>query len=463
MEHMWVQLGGSITLVLIFLLLGKALKRLFPFFQNYYIPASLLAGVLALFVFAAPFETLRILPDVVYEQWSSWPGILINIVFAALFLGKRILGLKETWRLAGPQVVFGQTLAWGQYVVGLLLALAVLVPVFQMSPLSGALIEISFEGGHGTAAGLGPVFAELGFAEGADLAIGLATVGIVVGIVTGIVLINWAHRTSRTVVQGAHKNNEQAQLKKQEATKLDDEAHDEPGHWLDKLPVLKWLVHIGYIVIAIGLGRLLLDGLITLENTTWASDGGLELMGSMPLFPLAMIGGVLLQLVLAKLKVPHLIDRNIIMMISSLALDILIISAVATVSLAVLGSYFVPFLLIAAAGIAWNLFAFLVLAPRLIPRYWFERGVGDYGQSMGMTATGLLLMKIADPRNDSSALESFGYKQLFFEPIVGGGIFTASSLILIDQFGPVAMLIFTAAVMCGWIVFGYMQFHHKER
>ena len=57
--------------------------------------------------------------------------------------------------------------------VGIALTALVLVPVFSISPLSGALIEISFEGGPGTAAGLEPLFEELGFSEGADLAIGL--------------------------------------------------------------------------------------------------------------------------------------------------------------------------------------------------------------------------------------------------------------------------------------------------
>jgi glutamate:Na+ symporter, ESS family len=50
-----------------------------------------------------------------------------------------------------------------------------------MNPIAGALIEIGFEGGHGTAAGLAGTFETFGFAEGADLALGLATVGLVAG------------------------------------------------------------------------------------------------------------------------------------------------------------------------------------------------------------------------------------------------------------------------------------------
>lgn len=66
-------------------------------------------------------------------------------------------------------------------------------------------------------------------------------------------------------------------------------------------------------------------------------------------------------------------------------------------------------------------FLALVLGPRITLSYWFERGIGNFGQSMGMTASGLLLMKITDPNNRFPALESFGYKQLMFEPIVGEG------------------------------------------
>jgi ESS family glutamate:Na+ symporter len=362
--------------------------------------------------------------------------------------------------LAGPQVVFGQTLAWGQYVFGIILAMLVLTPVFGLSPLSGALIEISFEGGHGTAAGLRPVFEELGFAVGADLAIGLATIGIISGMLTGIILVNWAHKTKKLAIPEEAAQPEGVQ--REEATSLDDQAHPPTPHWLRDRKLLSLLVHVGYIVAAILIGRMLLDWLILFETLTWASNGGLEIMRYIPLFPLAMIGGVIVQYILHKLNATILIDRAIISRIGTLALDVLIITAVATVSLSALGEYLVPFTLIALTGIAWNLFGVLFIAPKVIPKYWFERGIGDYGQSMGMTATGLLLMKVTDPKNHSQALESFGYKQLFFEPIVGGGIFTASALILIHQLGSMPMLILTATIMSFWLIFGQLYFGRKK-
>jgi ESS family glutamate:Na+ symporter len=94
----------------------------------------------------------------------------------------------------------------------------------------------------------------------------------------------------------------------------------------------------------------------------------------------------------------------------------------------------------------------------MFPKDWFAKGMGNFGQCMGMTVIGLLLMRIVDPDNRTGAMESFGYKQLLFEPVVGGGLFTAASLPLIYQFGPFPVLIFTSIMTLGWLIFGLVYF-----
>ncbi|MBU4607468.1 MAG: hypothetical protein KUA33_09125 [Methanobacterium sp.] len=117
------------------------------------------------------------------------------------------------------------------------------------------------------------------------------------------------------------------------------------------------------------------------------------------------------------------LDRDLIVRIQGFSLDVLIVSAIATLSLGIIGENLIPFFILALVGITWNLVAFIYLTPLMIPTYWFERGSGNFGQSMGMTATGILLMKLADRDNESPSLEGFGYKQLLFEPIVGGNFY----------------------------------------
>jgi len=79
------------------------------------------------------------------------------------------------------------------------------------------------------------------------------------------------------------------------------------------------------------------------------------------------------------------------------------------------------------------------------------------------TATVILLMRMVDPENKSGAFESFAYKQLLFEPIVGGGLFTAAAPALIHQFGPIQVLVLTAVILIAWLVFGFWNFKQTMR
>ncbi len=188
------------------------------------------------------------------------------------------------------------------------------------------------------------------------------------------------------------------------------------------------------VAILIGVG--LLELLQWLEALTWGAATDVYLLTYVPLFPLAMIGGIIVQIFIDRFDTHKLVDRQMMVRIQGFALDLLIVAALATLSLSVIGQFFVPFLLLSVVGINWNVVVFLVLAPRIIPDYWFERGIGDLGQSMGVTATGLILMRIADPDGKTPAYEAFGYKQLAFEPFLGGGLVTAIAVPVIAQFGP---------------------------
>ncbi|WP_456276675.1 sodium/glutamate symporter [Bacillus sp. AK128] len=440
--------GFSILLVGILLLIGKWIRVSVPLFQKYFLPSSIIAGFIALFLgsevlgrLIATFKgesavlTQGIFPEEVIEIWSAFPELLISVIFAALFLGKKLPNIKDIWLTAGPQVSFGQSVAWGQYVFGLLLTLVILTPFFGISPLAGALIEIGFEGGHGTSAGLAETFEELGFEAGADLAIGLATIGVVSGVVCGIFLINWAIRKNKTNILQDPNNLPEQELR----GIIETEELPSAGKMTTKPESIEPLtLHIAMLGIAILIGKGLLEGLIYLESMTWGAWTDTEIMTYVPLFPLAMVGGVILQLILQKTKAGKLVNRQLVVRVQGFALDFLIVT-----------------------GIVWNIIAFIFLAPRMIPENWFERGIGDFGQSMGMTAAGLMLIRIADSKGKTKALEAFGYKQLIFEPLVGGGLFTAASVPLIYQFGAIPILIFCLLVMLFWVATGLFYFGKK--
>ncbi|WP_410508676.1 sodium/glutamate symporter [Methanosarcina hadiensis] len=468
--------GMSFLILGIILLIGKWIRVITPGLQKLFIPSSLIGGFLALILGPQVLGNLvewlgyengifallsgGIFPEDMLTVWAALPGLFINIIFATLFLGKKLPGIREIWNIAGPQVAFGQSVAWGQYVFGILITILILTPLFEIDPVAGALIEIGFEGGHGTAAGMASTFEEVGFPEGADLSIGLATVGLLFSVILGILLLNYGVRTGKSVIL---LNPDEISLKKSEqAGIVDFDARESAGKITTRPESIEPLsLHFAYVGVAIGIGYVILQALQLIEELAWGRTTGIYLLEHMPLFPLAMIGGIILEIFLDRFDKYKTLDRNLMMRIQGFSLDVLIVSAIATLSLEAISGNLAPFIILSIVGVLWNVIAFLLLAPRMIPSYWFERGIGDFGQSMGMTASGLLLMKIADPNNRSPALESFGYKQLMFEPIVGGGLFTATSVPLIYNFGPTPVLILTAIVMLFWVGMGLLYFGRK--
>ncbi|MGB7450418.1 MAG: sodium/glutamate symporter [Ornithinimicrobium sp.] len=461
-------IGFAILILGLFLLIGKIIRVKTPVVQKLFLPSSIIGGFLLLALGPQVLGKLGgpengLFTADMLTVWAGLPGLLISIVFATLFLGQELPKPKRAVELAGPQLSLGIALGSGQYVVALLLAVTVLVPLLGAEPMVGALLEIGFEGGHGTAAGMRPTLEELGYATGADVAIGIATVGVVGGIVIGIALINWAVRTGKTEIVTA---NVEASVDEQKGLYAEDEHY--PAGELTSRPasVEPLSLHIAIVALSILIGWVFLEALKLVEQALWADT--IEIFEFVPLFPLAMLGGVAVQVIADKLGAGRLIDAQMMLRIQGLALDFLIIAALATLSLEAIGSSIGSFLILCIAGIALNVGLLLLLAPRIIPRYWFERGIGDFGQSMGVTATGLILMRIVDPDAESPAFEAFGYKQLVFEPFFGGGLVTAAAVPLIYQFGPWPLLIgmavlFAVAVVGGLLIYGSAAKEQRQK
>lgn len=459
----------------ILILVGRFLKQKIPLFQKLYLPESIIAGALALLLGPGVLGAIALglgasdesywanglFPEAMRTVWSQSPGVFINIVFAALFLGETIPNPRDIWRKASPQVAFGQTLAWGQYVVGIGIALLVLVPLLGVDPIAGTLIEIGFEGGHGTAAGMQETFRQLNYPQGADLAVGTATVGIVAGIIAGTALADWARRRGIIETDPLPVASGDAQFQ-ESAPSEDRQTREKRARLMRNLLVDPLSLNFGFTGIAVAIGWLILQLLGWIEALTWG-QGGLELVRAIPLFPMALIGGIIVQLILRHLGLDVLVNRRLQERLAGVALDVVVVTAIATISLQVLGSNLGVFLILSLVGIAWNIIAFLLLAPRMLPVYCFERGVGDMGQSMGVTATGILLIRMVDPDNHTGAFESFAYKQLLFEPIVGGGLFTAAAPTLVREFGPVSVLLLAGGLLAFWVIFGILNYRALKR
>lgn len=447
----WFQ---SIVILLLVWVIARVIKRNTPLLQRYFIPSSIIGGVLLLL---ASHQMIGLIPADITNDLSILPALLINVVFAGLFLGQKTPGPREIWRSSGPMIAFGSTLAWGMYVIGILLTLLLLGPVFGAPPIFGALLEISLSGGHGTASGLAPTFASLGWPEATDVALGLATLSIITAVISGITIINVYNRRIGRILDRATMKTQQRRMMKNgyDLTRITREFEANPRQFNSMILLF---------ALAIGLGWLILKSLIWLENIALADWTDIRIFVHLPLFPLAMFGGLLVQMILHKLGKDHLVHLGTVRTFSSIALDLLIITAIGTMSLNIIGDNLASFAILGVTGIAWILSAFFVLAPRVFRKHWFEYGLTDTGQAMGMTATGLLLNRLADPLNRTGSREAFAYKQLAYEPFLGGGIVTSIAVVTIVEFGQIPVLVVSSIIFLFWLIVGLKlgSKHHKR-
>lgn len=442
----------SFVLLCVCLGLGHLLRTKVRELQRLYLPSCVIGGFVGLLLMST-FNTVtdpgltgvisstNLFINATLSQWRGLPGLLINVVFACLFLGVALPKFSDIWKSSARQLAYGQIVAWGQYVVGLGLWVLFMAKMFPDLPaMFAGILPVGFEGGHGTAAGLGKVFAEHGWEAGQDMALSSATFGIVFAIIIGTILINWA--AHRGYVQHiAHDHDLSGiipQHKRPSAGNLT--VHSDA---IDSLSF-----HLVMVGLAVGLGILFKTGLVQLEAGIPAL-AKLGLFRSFPLFPLCMLGGLCVQWVEMRFDSHHLIDLGLIRRIQNTALDFLVVAAIATIRIQVVRTALVPLLILVAAGILWNVLCVTCLAPRVFKDAWFERAIAEMGQSMGVTATGLLLLRVVDPDYETRAANAFACKQMLHEPFMGGGLWTSMAIPLIAIKGPGMVL----GIACGAVVF----------
>ncbi|MBE6366334.1 MAG: sodium:glutamate symporter [Lentisphaerae bacterium] len=425
------------------LVAGKIIRSYFSFFQKLYLPSSVIGGLLGLVL-------ISVFHNYIPAEWittiKKLPGFLINVIFATLFLGLATPRFKEIFRIALPQLCLGQILSWGQYVIGLGVTGLVLCKLFDVPAAFGNLLEIGFQGGHGTVGGMSQSFETYNWSEGIALGYTVATGGMIIGIIVGMMLVNWALKNGfvksvRTFAQrsqleriGVYRKLKQPSAGRQ--TVLSDS--------IDSLAL-----HLALVGVSILIGFGILKGLQALE-VALLPDCKTRIFIGFPLFPLCMIGGVMLQIFMQKRRLSRLVDHDQMQRISGAALDYLVVSAVATIQLSVVVKNWLPLLIIIALGALFCVAMVVWLAPRLFKEDWFERAIADFGQATGVTATGLMLLRTVDPDNKTSAASSFGYKQLIHEPFMGGGIWTALALTLVFTIGWLPVWIFCIVMLIFW-------------
>lgn len=391
MELHAVDLFYDFAIAAMLLFVAKILRCKLKFVQRAYIPAALLAGFLGLFLGS---QFLNVLPF--SSEIGNYPSILIAVLFGSMFIGtKGKASVRSVLKGAGDTLLVNGASEMMQFAVFILIGMLLLPVVFSgINEAFGLMLPAGFVGGHGTAAAIGGVLAEAGWADATTIGQTFATVGLLGGILLGVLLINVGARKGWTnVIKG-----------------------------VDELPeeMLTGLVPDGK---AASLGRSTTNG-VSIDSLTWhaclvlvsvgmayVASAGLKALlpeVTFPTYGLALLCGIVVQLVLKVVKLDANVDKDVVTHIGSSATDFLVVFGIASIKVSVVVQYWIPIVALSVLGFLFATAWFLIVSPRLFRNCWFEHGIYIFGMSTGVLATGVILLRITDPEFRTGVLEDFG-------------------------------------------------------
>ncbi len=402
-------------LIIFFLLIFGRKFKLAVQLERFGLPIAVISGIIGISI--GPFGVIHFLPKETINVWSNFPTPLLSLVFATLMMGRPIPNINGLVKPIFNQFLLALALGFGQFFVGGLVVKYFLPQSMDANPLMGCLIEVGFEGGHGAATIIGESFNKLGFQNGLDLGLAMATMGLLSSSILGSIFIFFGRTFGISDKEEILEQKENMEEKKIEI--------------LADLRI--FIINLGFTGLAISFGVLLLKYLRFISSSF--GDFSKEIIFSLPVFPFILIGSLLIRYILEKTKNTEFISNILQREIGILSTDLLIFTAMASLDIAVVFDNWVLILVFTIFGLFWNLICIAYFAYFIFDDYWFEKSLIEFGNSTGVVASGLLLLRLADPKNISKTLPIFTSKQLFAQLILSGGLFTVLAPLMISKIG----------------------------
>lgn len=347
--------------------LSYLLTEKIPFIKKYKIPPALSSSLLLLFLFSIfPFFKEAHF----YQEWKKWPSDFIALVFAALFL-QRAPGKvnSDIYEVTSQTLVVWITIL-GQILIGILLTYFYFQPYFNL-PIAFSSVLAGFAGGHGTAVAMKSIFLSHGLKNGSEYSLFSATIGIILGIIGGVFLVN-ADKKNKIIEKVTFS-------------------------YVELNPLL-FLLSLGLIFASYILGNIFK---LSLENI-------FPTLPSFPLFVYAIFASILMRLFIKLNRLTIFLNNNILVFYSNLFMDILIFTGIATIDIQLIADTIFPLFILFTSGFLWNLFSYYYINQKLLKdEYYKEMAILNFGMFNGTTAIGLMLLRMINPELKTKAVRIY--------------------------------------------------------
>ncbi|NCC44287.1 MAG: hypothetical protein EOM18_12100 [Clostridia bacterium] len=322
---------------------------------------------------------------------------MINVVLTTTIFGT-IINKSKLKKYAGAVDVIFLTY-FAQMLVGTLVGVVLAVFWKDMPYAWGMMSIFTYWGGHGAATTAGTLFEEMGNSGMLSLGIIIATLGLVVAMLAGMVWVNIGVRKGWSEF-----------VKKSEGTKegsnilLPKEERRSLGVATISSDVVNGLAfQLAIVLLCIFAGKTLFTLLAKVPFEPFAN-----IMAKIPALLYGIVGAIIVWFVMRKTHTDEYADVKTVKNIGGVALEICVCAATATLDLELFDSYLAPILIHMVCIIALMSFITMVLRRRWMKKDWFELALMAFGQGHGSTPSGLALARCVDPDSRSGNWEAFG-------------------------------------------------------
>jgi ESS family glutamate:Na+ symporter len=422
----------SFGLLSVFLLVGLLLRANIRFFQNYLIPSSLIGGFAGLLI----LNTLPVRLNLELFEATTYH------LFAVSFISVGLTAFAGTGRKQNdtPPTVRGVAKGafWGGLIEGISLAVQSIVGCslvfgfvfagYDLFPTFGLFAPLGFTQGPGQALSFGKVWEGFGFENAATIGLIFATMGFLFAFFVGVPMVSWG---IRKINGNAERTSLPPEILKGYFVKGSEKesAGNQTTHSanMDSLAFQTGLVGAVY---------LLTYGFVTLLNLPFSESISRMNWGFVFFYGLLM--ALVVGWAMKKTGANRLIDQTVQKRITGWSIDFLIVSTILAIKPAIVVKFILPILVIGlSSGIATTIV--IVFFGKRLSEYNLERMVLLYGTCTGTLSSGLLLLRIVDPKLDSPvALEA--------------GVLAIGAL----PFVLVSMLLVNAKFLFGWEIWHIM-------
>lgn len=416
-DSVW-KLLVNIGLVLIFLLIGNAIRRVVPFLRKAHIPSALLGGLL-LFLFDLLFKAFDIaLLDKRIMQIITYHALAIGFIAMTLKIAKKD---KSTSFFSAIQngAITGAT-----YMLQASFGILVSLIFFWASSNSffydaGVLLPLGYGQGPGNALTWDINFTNMenSFTGAGSVGLTIASIGFIVASVVGIIYINIFKKKGQIVDKEAVENR----------SVEDFEEHNEieDSESVDKSSIQIGLVFLAY---ALAFGIMIFfyflskwTGVALFNSVAWGFN-----------FIWGVITANIIKLIVKLLKKKNVIKKKYINnyqmdRISGFAFDLMILAGVAAIDIEVVAKYVWFIVAVSIVGAIITIIYVRIMTKISFKGFEHEAFLTNFGTLTGTASNGMIFLREIDPNYETPMSNIFIVSQL---PAM---IFVAPLLLLLNK------------------------------